>query len=343
MSATIKDVANLAGVSFKTVSRVINREPSVGEALQTRVWEAIKTLDYQPNVSARQLRGSGAFIAFIYDNPNSHYVIDMQHGLLDTCQEEGFELLIHPLDATAPDVMADMDRLVRNGHIAGLVLTPPFSENEALVGKLRERDMAFVRIRSGRDSPEQDHTSVMVDDFTAALDITRYLVELGHQRIAFLGGELEHGSSLERQAGYLAALSDAGIAEDVSLILPGEYNFDSGSQRTQQLLRLERPPTAVFGANDEIAAGALFAARINHIAVPQALSIAGFEDSPFSRQTWPKLTTVHQPNTEIARAAAANLIHGIRMARFGKSNLDEPETLFRPAVVVRDSTCPVMS
>ncbi len=95
--ATIKDVAKLAGVSFKTVSRVINREPSVGEELQERVWAAIKELDYQPNLSARQLRGAASFIAFIYDNPNSHYVIDMQHGILSECREQGFELLIHPV------------------------------------------------------------------------------------------------------------------------------------------------------------------------------------------------------------------------------------------------------
>ena len=90
--ATIKDVAKLAGVSFKTVSRVVNNEPNVGEKMKKQVWDAIAALDYQPNVSARQLRGAASFIALIYDNPNSHYVIELQHGILEVCREQGFEL-----------------------------------------------------------------------------------------------------------------------------------------------------------------------------------------------------------------------------------------------------------
>lgn len=343
MSATIKDVANLAKVSFKTVSRVINREPTVGEDLQKRVWEAIDALGYQPNMSARNLRGSAAFISFIYDNPNSHYVIDMQHGLLDTCRKEGFELLIHPVSADAPDAIAELERLAQNGHIAGFVLTPPFSENESLIKFLEARNIAFVRIISGRTTDAPDATAVKVDDFQAAYDITHHLIKLGHQRIAFLGGELEHGSSTERLEGYLSALADAGIKKDKNLIVPGGYNFDSGSERTQKLLRRKKPPTAVFGANDEIAAGALFAARLNDVSVPQALSIVGFEDSPFSRQTWPRLTTAHQPNSEIARAAAASLVRSIRLARFGKADCEAPQNLFCPKVVVRDSTSPASS
>lgn len=349
MKATIKDVARLAGVSFKTVSRVINREPSVGEELQERVWAAIKELNYQPNISARQLRGAASFIAFIYDNPNSHYVIEMQHGLLAECRAQGYELLIHPLASGSGDTAADLEQLLSTGHIAGLVLTPPFSENPELIAALRERKLPFVRIVSGSADPAETEPCIFVDDYQAAFDITAYLAGLGHRRIAFLGGEDIHRSSVERRQGYLAALADNGIAEDPALIVPGEFNFDSGAERTRRLLSMQPRPTAIFAANDEIAAGALFSARIHQVAVPQELSIVGFEDSPFSRQTWPKLTTAHQPNSAIAGSAASHLIASIRASRHGSSahapagsGSDNalPGNGFRPQLVVRDSTCP---
>ncbi|WP_205743079.1 LacI family DNA-binding transcriptional regulator [Halioglobus maricola] len=341
MKATIKDVAKLAGVSFKTVSRVINREPSVGEELQAKVWKAIEELNYQPNLSARQLRGTPSFIAFIYDNPNSHYVVEMQHGILEECKRQGFELLIHPVSSAEEDHIDEVKKLLSNGHIAGLVLTPPFSESAELIDVLNSRDMAHVRILSSDSSSEYEGPCVLIDDYNAAFDITRYLVGLGHRDIAFLGGHQERDSSSEqRLGGYLAALEEAGLSRQDELILSGEYSFDSGSERTTKLLGLDASPTAIFACNDEIAAGALFAARIQQVAVPQQLSIIGFEDSPFSRQSWPKLTTAHQPNSEIAAGAARILTENIRSSRQGKQS-EKPAVLeFKPELVVRDSTCP---
>ena len=341
MKATIKDVAKLAGVSFKTVSRVINREPSVGEELQAKVWAAIEELNYQPNLSARQLRGSPSFIAFIYDNPNSHYVIEMQHGILEECKRQGFELLIHPAVSSDEGYIDELRRLVSNGHIAGLVLTPPFSESEQLIEVLNARDIRHVRILSGELDSDYTGPCVLIDDYHAAYEITQYLVGLGHRDIAFLGGHLEHDSSSEKRlAGYLAALADADIEHRDNLILPGEYSFDSGSERTSRLLGLQQPPSAIFACNDEIASGALFAARIKQVAVPQQLSIIGFEDSPFSRQSWPKLTTAHQPNSDIAASAARILIENIRSSRQGKEDENPRKLGFKPELVVRDSTCP---
>ena len=341
MKATIKDVAKLAGVSFKTVSRVINREPSVGEALKARVWAAADELNYQPNLSARQMRGGASFIAFIYDNPNSHYVIDMQHGILDECKKQGYELLIHPTDSTSPGVIDELTRLAATSHIAGLVLTPPFSESSELIESLLAKKISFVRILSGSCVPDTLGPCIFVDDFQAAYDVTTYLIGLGHRDIGFLGGSEAHRSSVERLNGYRAALTDNGLAPDASLILAGDYNFESGTDRTNTLFQRHPRPTAIFACNDEIAAGALFAARIDNVAVPQELSIAGFEDSPFSRQTWPKLTTAHQPNTSIAECAASMLITQVKSSRQGVETEELLESGFRPQLVARDSTGPV--
>ena len=336
MKATIKDVAKLAGVSFKTVSRVINKEPSVGQELQDKVWAAVKELNYQPNLGARLLRGAASSIGFIYDNPNSNYVIDMQNGILQTCRTEGYELVIHPCDARSPDILHELNEMLDRSRVGGLVLTPPLSETPEVIDALREKKVRFVRILSGSQAPDTRSPCVFIDDRTAGFDITEYLIGLGHKRIGFLGGDLEHASSTERLEGYKDALKKHGIALDESLTLPGEYAFESGIERSRQLLARPDRPTAIFACNDEIAAGTLFAARILNVAVPDELSIVGFEDSPFSRQAWPKLTTAQQPNNTIAQTAARLLISDIRANR--EPNDGAVSQGFYPKLVVRDST-----
>lgn len=343
MKPTIKSVAELAGVSFKTVSRVINNEPSVGEELRERVWKAVKELNYQPNLSARQLRGASSFIGFIYDNPNSHYVIEMQKGILGECSRQGFQLVIHPCNASSKKIAQEILELVERGRVAGLVLTPPISENKKIIKKLHDAKINFVRVLSGSGESDGLSPCVFVDDRNASVHIVQHLIDLGHKRIAFLAGDENHISTLERLEGYKEALEDNGIAFDPELVLRGEYSFESGVSRTQQLLAMEQSPTAVFACNDEIAAGTLFAARLMGVDVPANMSIAGFEDSPFSRQTWPKLTTARQPTSEIAAFATSLLIQSTRSTRKGKPQGNVLDKDFLPELVVRDSTTKIRS
>jgi LacI family transcriptional regulator len=337
MKPTIKDVAKSAGVSFKTVSRVINRESSVGEELQAKVWKAIEELKYQPNLSARGLRGASSSIGFIYDNPNSNYVIEMQKGILKECQNQGYELVIHPCDAKSPDLISGVLGMVDRSRVGGLVLTPPISEIPEVLDELKSRNIRFVRILSGSQAPDKKSPCVFVDDRTAAYRITQYLIDLGHKDIAFLSGDKEHKSSSERLAGYKQALKDNRIRANKHLILSGEFAFESGVKRTRHLLARSSRPTAVFACNDEIAAGTLFAARLNGLDVPRDLSIVGFEDSPFSRQAWPNLTTAQQPNAEIASTATRLLTDQIRHR---KGHLAAESEGYYPQLIVRDSTCP---
>jgi len=337
MKPTIKDVAKVAGVSFKTVSRVINRETTVGQDLQEKVWEAIKELNYQPNLSARGLRGTASSIGFIYDNPNSNYIIDMQNGLLRECREQGYELVIHPCDSKSPDLMEEIFSMIHRSQVGGLILSPPMSESGEVLDQLQKNKIRFVRIVSSPKAPDEQSPLVFVDDRSAAYRIIQYLIDLGHSRIAFLGGDEAHRSSTERLEGYRQALRDHRIKPNPDFILGGEYAFESGVKRTRLLLQQSDRPTAVFACNDEIAAGTLFAARLEGVKVPDELSIVGFEDSPFSRQAWPNLTTAQQPNGEIAGRAAHLLITQLRH----KQNSGKPQSEgFYPQLVVRDSTCP---
>lgn len=340
MKSTIKDVAALAGVSFKTVSRVINKEGSVKPDTLKKVTEAIQSLNYQPNLAARNLAGTRSYtLGYIYDNPNAYYVIDMQEGILAECRERGYELLIHPCSAGSKNIINEIKMMVKRSQLAGLIISPPLSEMPHVLDALQAMDISFVRIISGSDEKKALSPCVFIHDHEAAYEITEHLIEQGHKKIAFISGDKDHHSTEERYNGYLAALSDNGIAKKGEYIFDGHYSFESGVEGAKYLLSLEEPPTAVFCCNDEIAAGTLFASRLMNFDVPEQLSIAGFEDSPFSRQTWPKLTTAAQPTNSIARKAASSLISHIIAQRTSSGSKDEISHLhFRPQLVVREST-----
>lgn len=349
---TINHVAELAGVSITTVSRVINNEPSVRKKTQEKVLAAIKELDYQPNLSARNLGSAKSYVmAYAYDNPNTYYVTGMQNGILEASREQGYGLLIHPCDSASEGITEELKDLVRRSRIAGLVLTPPLSEMENITKTLEELDVEFVRILSGEKLEGQAENSIIVNDRKAAYEVTEHLINLGHKHIAFFSGEEGHGSSTERLEGYKSALRDHAIPVNEKLILPGEYSYESGDQRARELLSSDTKVTAIFGCNDEIAAGALHAARLLNIGVPADLSIAGFEDSPYSRQAWPKITTAQQSNSSISHSAADLLIRYMRPqkslpkktrdAREDVSKKIAPtERIFTPTLLVRESTGP---
>jgi LacI family transcriptional regulator len=339
---TIKDVAKRSRVSLKTVSRVINNEPGVLERTRAKVQRAVAELDYQPDQSARSLRSAKSYaLGLVYDNPNPYYVISLQSGVLSVCRETGYGLQIHPCNSTSPRLADELSALVRNARLAGLVLAPPMSERRELIEHLAANNIAFVRILSAAEDPRDGHPCVFVDDRDAAYEITEHLIQLGHQRIGFLWGGAQHRSSGERYAGYEAALKDYGITLDKHLVVPGDYTFDDGFRGARRLLALREPPTAIFGSNDEIAAGVLAAAKSAGMNVPYDLSIAGFEDSPFSKQSWPALTTAKQATGEIARHAARLLISGVREDAYDDHPMPMRNQGFVPQLVVRGSTAPM--
>ncbi|MCO4798367.1 MAG: LacI family DNA-binding transcriptional regulator [Colwelliaceae bacterium] len=334
MKATINDVAKQAGVSIKTVSRVMNNEPSVRQPTREKVMEAVNALNYKPNLAARNLAGTKAYsIAFIYDNPNAYYIIDMQNGILSACKKQGFELLIHPCNSNSDNILEEITNMIKHSRIAGLVLTPPFSEMPEFVKHILDLEVDVVRIMSGDVAPDELAPCIMVNDHQASMSITQHLIDLGHKNIGFIAGQSEHMSTVERLKGYKQALNENGIEVNEQLIIDGEYSFESGVHGAKQLMAEEIRPTAIFSCNDEIAAGALFASRLMGISIPEQLSITGFENSPFSRQTWPRLTTANQPNPKIAEGAANLLISKAR-----KQAPNNIITQYTPQLIVRDST-----
>ncbi|RMA78791.1 LacI family transcriptional regulator [Umboniibacter marinipuniceus] len=335
LRATIDDVAALAGVSIKTVSRVMNKEASVRETTKDRVLKAVDELNYRPNAAARSFASKHSFtIACLYQNPNAYYVTDLQTGLLNVLRKNNYELVIHP--TSFEDNWQDLISSLKNqARVAGVVLTSPFSEHPEFLAALEKAQIHYVKIISAPPPSEEsaDLSSVFVDDFDGARQVTKHLIELGHRQIAFIKGSMDHYSTQQRYAGYLSALSEAAIPEPSSLIVSTEYTFDSGQKTALELLSRSHKPSAILAGNDEMAAGVLSAARKLSLNCPGDLAIAGFENSPFSKQSWPRLTTVHQNNIYIAELAAQRLLDIV-----SQSNKELPTLCYNPRIIKREST-----
>lgn len=307
--ANIRDVASRAGVAVKTVSRVLNGHPYVSAETKSRVEEAMRALDFRPSVAARILSGAKSNqVALIYDNHSPYYMFQIQKGCWDVCHDKGIRLLAQPVDVDDPDVGEQVRGLISETHVDGIILSSPVTDCEPVLRTLDALDIPFVRI-----SPGTNHaltSSVFMDDAQAADDMTTHLINCGHRRIGFVKGHKSHMASEERLFGYRRALDRAGIAFEPSLVCDGEFDFDSGVRAATELLALDQPPTAIFAANDDMAAGVLAVAHDSDLDVPGALSVAGFDDTTLARTVWPPLTTIHQPMAELARTAAEILIAG---------------------------------
>lgn len=305
--SNIRDVAALAGVAVKTVSRVLNGHRYVSAEMRERVETAMRELEFKPSIAARILAGTKSNqIALIYDNHSPYYMHQIQSGCWDRCHGAGIRLLAQPVDISDADVGDQVRGLVTETHVEGVILSSPVTDCAAVLAALEGMDIPFVRI-----SPGTNHaltSSVFMDDVQAADDMTTHLVNLGHRRIAFIKGHPNHMASEERLFGYRRALDRAGIAFEPELLADGLFDFDSGVAAARVFLAMRNRPTAIFAANDDMAAGVLAAAHDAGIAVPSAMSVAGFDDTTLARTVWPPLTTIHQPMHELAWTAADLLL-----------------------------------
>lgn len=305
--AKIQDVAEAAGVAIKTVSRVLNNEPNVREETRARVLAVVKKLNYHPSLSARSLAGRRSFlIGLIYENPSANYIVEVQHGAMARCRENRFQLLMHQVTGRGEEMERDVMGLVDQTHLDGLIVTAPLSESTILMRALDKRALPFVRVAPNDASHPTPY--VDMDDAGAAREMTEYLIGLGHRRIGFIIGHPDHFASGQRLAGYKSALAAHGIDFQDRQVRQGYFVFESGMAAAQELLTQADPPTAIFASNDDMAAGVLMAAHELGVAVPERLSVAGFDDTYIAKTVWPRLTTVHQPTYDLAYTATNLLL-----------------------------------
>jgi LacI family transcriptional regulator len=332
---TMSDVAARAGVSMKSVSRVINREPNVTDKLRTKVRAAIDHLGYVPDLAARSLAGARSFsIGLLFedfgDAAMPSYLTKLQAGAYRVCGEQGYHLLVEFLPPAGAEFEVRFTRMLQTLRVDGFILAPPFSDNEQVMAQLDARGMPYIRI-----SPFVDYGfahSIMIDDVLAVRELTHHLWDLGHRRFGFVAGRERHGAARARRQGYHDALLELGAAPFVEAY--GGFQFHTGFEAAQHLMRNDSPPTAIFAANDDSAAGAMAGLAQLGLKVPDDVSVVGFDDSWIAQSVWPYLTTVHQPISEMGVVAASRLI--LRNGELDESLLPAVET----RLIVRGSTAP---
>ncbi|GGX62661.1 LacI family transcriptional regulator [Litorimonas cladophorae] len=312
MKATITDVAKKAGVSMKTVSRVLNNEPNVAEKTRAHVKAIAAELRYTPNLAARGLATSKSYlIALIYDNPSINYISHIQRGAIDACREAGYHLVVEPLyleKVKSRAEKADAMRMVLEKlPVDGVILTPPLCDSQGVLQTLSELRIKCVRV-APRNRGQQPF--VGMDDDTAAYQMTQYLLEQGHKRIGFIKGHVGHAATDMRYDGYCRAIESGGLSVSEQLVFQGDFSFESGVVQAKKLLELpvSERPTAIFASNDDMAAAVISVASQMGLDVPADLSVCGFDDTPLARNLSPALTTVRQPIYKMGFKAAQQLI-----------------------------------
>jgi len=346
-SVTIYDVAAQAGVSIKTVSRVMNAEPNVRPATRERVTAAAEALGYHPNLSARSLAGSKSFViaafvdaALTMDHWRSErgadYLSRIQLGATIACREAGYHFMVELIDQAAPRARQEVGSLLAALKPDGVILTPPSADDAVVLELLAESATPFVRL--GPERSAGGGLRLPVDDRIAAETMTEHLVGLGHRRIAFILGEPRYGASRARRDGFLAVVARHGLAVPDGWMRQGDFTFQSGLDAAKAILSEGERPTAIFASNDDMALGAMAAVAEAGLSMPEEMSVAGFDDSSGGRFSRPQLTTMRQPLVEMATYAVRTLIGGEAPA--GCDRDLEPGRLPPSELVLRRSTAP---
>jgi LacI family transcriptional regulator len=334
---TINDVARIAGVSKKTVSRVINRSPLLNEDTRRRVETVIGELGYIPNPQARALALRRNFlIGLVHDNPNAQTVMNVQQGMLEAIHDTEFEMVVRPVDRGSATMLQDLRHFLERQRLFGVLLMPPISENDAVAKLCVDIGCRYVRMGSAA-LDGADHM-VASNDCEAVREATDYLISLGHRRIGLVAGPHGFRSARERRQGFEESLRAAGIALPRSMVAEGNYRFESGLVAAERLLDLVPRPTAIFSSNDEMAAGVIHAACQRGLEVPRDLSVIGFDDTPIAAHMWPPLTTVRWPIASMARSAALKLITDVA-DNDEDSSVQEP-SMFLSTLIRRASVAP---
>jgi len=335
---TLKDVANSAGVSYQTVSKVINHQVQVTRETEQRIWQAVETLKYRPNHIARALRSRRShtigysWAPFPHDQANP--ILDQfLQSIFEAAEERGYYLLCFPYHADLEEQLATYGMLIDTGRVDGFILSS-VDYHDPRVLFLLERNFPFTAF--GRSNPELIFPWIDVDGAAGISMAVQHLLELGHTRIGALAWPESSRVGCDRMAGYFDTLKAAGIKPRPSWIQRGEGRFNFGREATLKILDLpqDERPTALVALNDAMAVGAMQATREKEIEVGAEFAIASFDDAPMVQYLNPPLTSVRQPVWEVGQRIIPMLLEYIETG-----NLPEPTTvLVKPKLIIREST-----
>jgi LacI family transcriptional regulator len=314
-AVTIKHVAADAGVSLQTVSRVINAEPNVRGEMRERVQASIDRLGYIPSIAAQRMSGSRSYLILALNDRDrtieawrarqgSDWVDQMLLGGMLKCAEHGYRMLFELVDTHDDHVERELTATLAALQPDGVILTPPHSDNPKITGFLQSRRVPFARIGS---KGKAGGIPLVMGDEDAARDATRRLIQLGHRRIGFIAGSGDYSLSEWRKAGWRGAMAEAGLPI-ATLCARGDFSYQSGVDAAHTLLALEPRPTAIIASNDQMALATRDVAEEMGIAIPGALSLISFDNTPVTTFANPPLTAIDQPIAETVSQAVELLI-----------------------------------
>ncbi|MEN5136745.1 MULTISPECIES: LacI family DNA-binding transcriptional regulator [unclassified Pseudomonas] len=330
--ATIKDVAALAGISYTTVSHVVNKTRPVSEEVRLKVEAAIKSLDYVPSAVARSLKAkTTATIGLLVPNSLNPYFAELARGIEDYCERNGYCLILCNSDDN-PDKQRSYLRVLLEKRIDGLIVASAGGDSGLAQG-LAGVKTPMVIVDRGLEGVDAD--LVRIDHEYGAYLATRHLLELGHRDIATIGGPASTSVAQMRQAGFARALKEAGVEVSPSRMLESDFTSTGGYNAASILLE-RNPPSAIFAGNDMIGIGVLRAAAERNVRVPAELSVIGFDDIQMSRYVYPALTTVGQSILQLGEMAAEVLLR-----RIATPGLATDQRIVTPSIVLRESTAPL--
>ena len=335
---TIEDVARAAGVSAMTVSRVVNGGKNVRDSTRAAVLEAVRELDYSPNSAARSLAaGRSTGIGLLYANPSAGYLSQFLVGALHAARRLGAFLVIESCESEDADEQAEVTRRFATSDVEGVILPPPLSEAQPILAELAAIGMPVVTVAMGE--PQEDSLNVRIDDAAAAAEMTRYLLGLGHRNVGFIKGHPNHRASHDRYRGFTDALREHGLDPAQAAVEQGYFSYRSGLAASERLLAAAARPTAIFASNDDMAAATVSVAHRLGLAVPEDLSVVGFDDTALATSVWPELTTVKQPISAMAEAALELLVADLR-GRPSETARTFAERVLSHALIIRGSSGP---
>ena len=294
----IKDVAREAGVSIATVSRVVNKLPSVKKYNRERVEQAVKKLKFRPNLSAQRLASKrnnnaiGLVIPRYSDIFHSFYALQILQGVGLAVERMKMDLLLH---------ITNGNTFLNISSVEGVIFSDIIGNEEQVDGVVEAGLPCVIMNYYTKDLPV---SCISIDNFNAAVDAVDYLVKLGHSRIAAITGALKTQVAIDRLNGYLTALEKHKIEKKKDYIKYGDFGRESARILTKELIRMKVPPTAIFTASDEMAVGAIQICLENGVSVPGDISVIGFDDNPMALSYSPvPLTTIRQPLHKMALVA----------------------------------------
>ncbi len=329
---TSLDVAQAAGVSSATVSRVLNNKGHVSPETRRLVLQTAERLGYVANPQARSLAGGRSHVVgLLVHGMESSYMGAIVRGIDRALSAALYDLMLYTTHYRQAQE-ADYVGAITRGLADGLLLVLP-RDPAAYLASLQQQHYPYMLV--DHQGLGDYRRSVGATNVEGAYEATRYLIELGHRRIGFITGPQTLGCAVDRLAGYREAMADAGLALDPALIRPGEFFQPQGFVCAEQLLALPERPTAIVASNDEIAFGVVEAARIHGLRLPEDLSVVGFDDTPRASQVHPPLTTIRQPLEQMGQVAAERLLALIEDPTLVVERITLPTEL-----IIRGSCCP---